>query len=192
MIRMTYRGLDEAIKKLDPKIIKISTAVALRKAAVGGRKVIAKELRTLYNLKSAQIKDQISISKLEAQRVKLLAKTRRIPLIEFKPTQGKVGIRVKILKSSGRQIIPHTFIATVKSRQVFERERSGSKRAARHPLVPLQGPSIYTLARGRKIFTKAEAYVKQQFRKNLIHEINYRMGKKLGTPFDLMVDSEQE
>jgi len=155
-------------------------ARAANRAMVSARAAVAKDVAGAYTIKSADVKRATKIQKASAavRRAVMSISGRRIPLIQFKAKDtGKRGVTFKIKKAGGKVGLRHAFIASVRSRQVFERTRAGSGRVGRGPLRMMVGPSIPMLAGARKIRKAVNAVLSASFWKNYRHEMAFRKSR---------------
>jgi len=107
--------------------------MALNKVADKARTEMAKGITAEFNIKSSEVKSQISVSKASKSgnnmRVSLQAFGKRkghrsLNVISFAAKQSKVGVSLKIKKSGGRKTITHAFIGN-QGRTVFIRQSKG-------------------------------------------------------------------
>jgi hypothetical protein len=124
----------------------------------------------LGGIKQSHIRDGILVvratpGKLEAS---LNVTGKRLPLIDFKAKQTATGVAYQL--PTGRDFVPHAFIATMRSghRGVFLRR--GRKRL---PIAELRGPSLPRVFTRERILAAVRASTKSEFSKNLTHEMSF-------------------
>lgn len=122
-------SLDELAKQYsltDRQARQIGT-VAINRSLTSVRSRVTKRLAAEINLKQAIIRDNIKVVKANFDRVagRVEVERKPIPLIEFPHTVTKQGIRVKVRRTGGRDLLKSTFIARMKSGHlgIFERAR---------------------------------------------------------------------
>lgn len=94
-----------------------ATVRALNRAGDQAITAASREIRKRYNLKAATVRSQIKVrTRAKEGQLKFVMRifSKRIPLIEFAATQTRKGVAIRILKGA-RKVIPHAFIATMRS-----------------------------------------------------------------------------
>jgi hypothetical protein len=172
--RQLMASLDSLVANQTKAVVR-----ALNKTAEQARTAASQEVRAAgYNIKASAIKRSFSIKRATANTlvVTLRATGAPIAVINYSARQTSSGVSVNV--KTGRKILRHAFIATMKNghRAVFE--RSGGKGSKRLPIKELFGPSIPT-ALGNDVVEKAiMKKIREKFPQILAHELAFlEMGK---------------
>ena len=160
---------------------------ALNKTAAQARTAASQEVRSAgYNMKASAIKKSFSISKATGKNlvVVLRATGRPIALINFQARQTKSGVSVNV--KTGRKVLNHAFIATMKNghKGVFERTgaartkgakviKNGKRIRPNTPIKELFGPSIPSALANDAVERAIMKKIKEKFPLILASEINY-------------------
>ncbi len=130
-------------------------ARALNKTATTARVEAARNIRDAgYGLKVGKIKDALSIRRATGEELTAVLRStgQPIPLINYGARQTAKGVSVNV--KNGRKVIPHAFVATMRSGHtgVFirtgkphlkqSRNAKAGKRTDNLPIDELFGPSI--------------------------------------------------
>lgn len=169
-VRLDFKSLDDLAAAF-PK----GTASALNKVAASTKTAASEAIRQIYNIKKSDVDRGIGkLSKARADNLRASIHVRgpRLPLIYFAARQLKPGVSVNVKRASGRKLIPHAFIADMKSGHRGVYERRGKKRL---PIREFFGPSIPQLFKGADVYKVMEAHATAKFNDTLIHEITHFM-----------------
>ncbi|WP_419692229.1 phage tail protein [Burkholderia gladioli] len=162
---------------------------ALNKTAMQARTAAAVEVRSAgYNIKSSAIKKSFTI--IRASRgnlvVVLKATGRPIALVNYGARQGKNGVSVQV--KTGRTVLRHAFIATMRNGHtgVFERKGNAHKKVMRNgkvfrsglPIKELFGPSIPQSLANDSVEKALMAKIREKFPQILRHEIAFAASKR--------------
>lgn len=209
-------GLEElqqdlsALRKQMPKI----TERSLNKAMRGVKTDASKEIRKQVTAKKKDVDRTMRVIKASAKRgmlsTALVATGKPMPLAGYKVRQLKGGVKVSVRKDTPAQVVPHAFIASMKSghRGVFQRKvrhqdsnsnvpfsRSGRKRPREQyaamarkkggrkyalPIQELYGPAIPSIMRNQDVMGSLKSQARERARKAFRHEIDRAIQKKLG------------
>lgn len=98
-------------RELSPREVDTALARAINRVTVTGRKEASKDIRQTYRIKARRLTARMKIKTATRFRPtgRISTTGAPIPLSEFRPTQGKAGVRVNI--KGQRKLIPHAFIA---------------------------------------------------------------------------------
>lgn len=186
-VRHNISDVSNQLKSLSGTLQTKAISRALNKTAQQGRTAAAREIRAEYKVKARDVNKAITIRRAGKELVsRLMVEGKPLPLMAFSPRQTKAGVRVKI---KGRNVvIPHAFIATMKSghQGVFARggykgsfKRSGKSfgrfafGSRRLPIGEFMTFSIPQSFNNPKVQEKVVARIQEQFPKVLLQEINY-------------------
>jgi hypothetical protein len=132
-----------------------SRAQAIRYARMAGSSAIrsmraeaSRRIRAQWNIKASRVNKTLSIifPQVGGEMVwKLRSSYGPTPLADFGARQTSKGVSVMIYKGGGRQVIPGSFLATMKSGHVGVFTRMGKKRL---PIQERYGPPISSIFRG--------------------------------------------
>lgn len=209
-------GLDElqrdlsALKKQIPKI----TERSLNRTMRGVKTDASKEIRKEVTAKKKDVDRTMRVIKASAKKgvlsTALVATGKPLPLARYKVRQLKGGVKVSVRKDTPGEIVPHSFIATMKTghRGMFQREirhrdsktnipfsPSGRKRPQKQyaamakkkggrkyalPIQELYGPAIPSIMRNQDVMGELKRQARERAKKAFRHEIDRAIQKKLG------------
>ncbi len=124
-VKRILKGLKEAVPKV--------TRMAVNKTLTGVRTDATNEVAEVVALKKKIIRDTITVTKLgrHSSAAYVRCRGKRLPLMVFGARQLKSGkgVSVKVLKTEGRKIIKHAFIAKMSTGHegVFWRKYKGPR-----------------------------------------------------------------
>ena len=118
-VALEYKGFG---KNVDKAMIS-----ALNRTAAQGKTFADKTIRGTYNVKSADVKKNIYISKANPARSssEIVATGKRFKLIKFNPKQTNKGISFKVRKDKKRSVLKHNFMQTMSSGHTGAYYRTG-------------------------------------------------------------------
>ena len=190
-VSIQLKGLDNVLKKLDPKNFQKAVIRSLDRTAKAGRQEALNLIRDRYNIKESdlrkEIKTDIHPSKLEAV---ITAKGRPISLFKFSPKvviekiHGKskalysrlgkakagrraAGVSVQIVRGQ-RKLVRGGFLVKLKTGHEAIFKREGKARLPIKKLSTIGSPSMFG---GSRIINKVIDKVKEAWQKNIKHEI---------------------
>lgn len=158
---------------------------ALKKTLGNTKTGTAREIRKSLNLKADRIKKDLKAigPSKGSMDARLRCKSRPVGYTHFGARQTKKGVTVKVTKSGGRKLIPHAFIAELKSgnrhvaiRQTDMRGTSSPKPGInyarlphkyRRPIKVLYGPRIADWLAKPEISGPVQAEAGENMIKNL-------------------------
>lgn len=161
----------KAMQDLPSKVVKPALMRALNRSATATRAKAVKEIRQEMGVSAATVREGIKLERAQARRLAAILRHRgrRLNLIRFGARQTKKGVSAKAWGK--RRTYRGAFI--VKERTVFTRERG----AGRLPIRPMYGPGIVQTAIDRDVYRNLRNFTNDEFKKVLVHEINFRMQK---------------
>ncbi|MDE2255799.1 MAG: phage tail protein [Betaproteobacteria bacterium] len=160
-MRAIERSLDALTKSARERVIDIALNDVARKASVEMRRRITAE----YAIKASEVRSQIYVKNANAKQGRLWAEIEAFPrrrgkvsrnVILFSAKQTRLGVTVRIKKSSGRKLIRHAFIAN-KGRTVFIREED----TPRLPIKPVETIDVPQMFNAGRINSKVIAKIKR-------------------------------
>ena len=154
---------------LSPVRARKALSASLNRTAAKANTATSREIRADFNIKASALSKAVKVRKStrELLRAVIVIRGKRIPRIEFgaRPSEvtyprPKIGVSVKIKKAGGRAVIPHSFIARMKSGHigVFLRKND----AGRLPVEELVGPSVPHLFKMRKAWAALTTTVRRE------------------------------
>lgn len=162
---------------------------ALNKTAMQARTAAAVEVRSAgYNIKSSAIKKSFTIIRASRGNLVVILKAtgRPIALVNYGARQGKNGVSVQV--KTGRTVLRHAFIATMRNGHagVFERKGNAHKKVMRNgkvfrsglPIKELFGPSIPQSLANDSVEKALMAKIREKFPQILRHEIAFAASKR--------------
>lgn len=199
---MIYVNTKQAIKQankayasLSPKVRRQATARALNRTILAVRTAASKEIRAKYNIRAKDIK--ATMRKRTASRLSLEASLQStgkgMPLIKFKATQTRKGVRATIKRGS-RKALPGAFIATMKSghRGVFARAQYKSGRLISRrkrinpsnkndlPITEIKTVAVPSALASDIVTSNLRKVVAERFPANLEREMKFRQMRAAG------------
>jgi hypothetical protein len=175
------------------QVVPRAASRALTKAATQARTQAAREIRDRYNISARLVARQIDVTRSTPDTLVALLKPQgsKLPVIAFQARQTRRGVTVQIKRGS-RRLIPHAFIATMRSGHtgVFARGvYSGlsfvhrSKRLRRYPKPDLPITELFTVGVPQPFASQAvldalERKVRQRFPQLLDHEIRFDLSRQ--------------
>jgi hypothetical protein len=167
------KHLDNVVKNLPKKLGQITWKVANQ-----GQNIIRDDIASNLALTPKKlIKDRIGKKRDWPGAELTIYRKQRISLKYFKPKQHKKGVKVKVLKSAGRKLIPGAFgpdIAKLHG-NVFKR-----KTKKRLPIRKLYGLSPWGAFRKTKSEARVHRLIEGKLRAEMIRVINYNTLKQSG------------
>lgn len=123
-----------------PKAIK----AGVRYAAARGRTTLAQNIRQRYSLTTGRIKQDVSDPQFRDGGQTAILRTSRKPItaMQFKPTETRKGLGMRIFRGGKRTVVKSGFIA-----KGMPFRRVGKERM---PLDVIHGPSIHAIYTGGK------------------------------------------
>lgn len=103
---------------------------ALNRTAAQGKTFADKTIRQTYNLKSAEVKKNMYVSKAYGSKTssEIVATGKRLSLGKFNPKQNKSGVSFKVRKDRKRSLLKHNFVQTMSSGHLGVWYRTGEFR----------------------------------------------------------------
>jgi hypothetical protein len=199
-VHLSTEGMEEALKRVDPRIIERSVVSTLNKMAPQTVNFITKRITSEYNIKSPRVKKWLRIynrASLFDWIITITGKTRGLALSYFgakqagKRMDGKSlvkakrvrgakggGVSVQVKKAGGRKTVRAVdgnkpFMVQFKSGHVAVviRPKGQSK------LKQLFGPGVAGLMQTAKISKDTESFINQAFRRIFKNQIEWRKGQ---------------
>lgn len=191
-VRANFRQIAAQFESQTRKVIESAAVSALNRAATTVRAASSREIRAEYNLKSAAVRDQIVIHRARRGQVtaSIVVSGQRIPLIDFGARQTRTGVSVSVKRGS-RKLIPHAFLATMRSGHhgVFVRAGSTKPLIFRHgrgsriqshgsdlPIVELTSVSLPRAFLKRKIQAALQKLAAERFQIEFTRQLKFRSG----------------
>lgn len=108
---------------------------ALNTTAQDMRAPLRNNLKSIYSVKNAPINKTISIRKATTTNLmaSIISRGPRLSLVSFSARQNKKGVNVKVKQSSSKTLLPHQFIAQMKSGHIGVFKRSSTKFMINNP-----------------------------------------------------------
>jgi len=159
---------------------------AINETSKEQRTYISRQIRTLVNIKKADIDKRITIkhaTKTNVTGAVVLKESERLSLKYFGATQTKTGVRYKIAKAKGKKPVLDGGFMGPKPGAVATRlgghafKRTGK---ARLPIVKLHGPSAWGVFVKNDLQKPTEADTQVKLEKNFKQRVNYLIKKAAG------------
>ena len=135
-----------------------------------------KALGQKLNLKASRINQNLKEEKANYSNIygRFYSQGEPVGLVSFGATQKSswAGTKVRVYKSSPREVIKHAFITTAKRAiNVFWRAKDGGKRVPRYPLEIRKGPRIEDVLAKPEIYNPLNEQASVLLAKNLDKKI---------------------
>ena len=184
-IELDSKALERMAAAYDPKVIDKALVRTLNETVTTGKKEAVKAVRSVYNIKAADINSKIRIKRAtqEWKNNYLYIKSQPIGLIHFGATASKAFDRgskryfktkAKVLKTDRKKLVKGAFIGRGKTSgpwQVFR--RTGSKRLPIRKLSVISPTSMFEKYGVKEIENVFKDVFADRFYKNL----NFYMSK---------------
>ena len=148
---------------------------SLNKVARSAEVRANRQIREVYNLHRADVDKGITVRPASATELKAVisVKGKRLPLVLFNARQLQAGVKVTITKG-GRTLLPHVFIAQMKSGHLGVFGRVGN---ARLPIKERYTISVAEMFGSRVVIQDLETYISEQLPAVLTHELDYYLSQ---------------
>ncbi|MCF6147292.1 MAG: hypothetical protein E3K37_01390 [Candidatus Kuenenia sp.] len=165
---------------------------SLNRVGDQARTAASKQIREQYNVKAGDISKASKTIRAKASRLqyKIFVRSGRLGLMKYGARKTNKGATVRIKKTGGRKLIPHSFIAPWKKGEseqwVFLRDpklpkthRTSRRKDKAFYLKDAEarrslfGPSITQLYANKKVAKKIRDTIDQNLTKRLNHELNF-------------------
>lgn len=174
-IKLDSKEVEKALKEA-PKAAEKAAIRTLNRTADKARVAASKAVRETYNIKAGDLSKSVKITRASQSKLEtvLTIVGKPVGLIAFAARKIAKGVTYKILKSSGRDRLPHAFIATMKSghRGVFE--RTGKARLPIRERKFITMPSVW---KSKKVMSVIERVVNTEIVKEWKANWEYYRGK---------------
>lgn len=149
---------------------------SLNKTLNGVKTDASAEIRKELNVKKETVDSTFRLQKATASRLSASIEStgRPLPLSKFLGTkQTKKGVSVKVKKDRSRKVIPHAFMATMKSGHVGVFWRVGKERLPISQRFSSRVPDVFSNESVMNIVLKK---ANERLHKNINHELDYELG----------------
>jgi len=151
---------------------------AINRTLTTGRSNLVKRVRQEIKISASDFRDAISLKKSSFSNLSgsIRLSRKRMPLSRFSPVQEPAGASVLVRMGAGRQVLKHTFLATMKSGHLGVFERIGAKRL---PIRERYGPTIVGVVGNMPgLLAEETAKLDVVFAKNLSSQIDRLTAKQ--------------
>jgi Prophage minor tail protein Z (GPZ) len=166
-----------ALSKAGDTVIK----QAVNRTLTGVRTDTTNEVSKVITPTKKKIRSTVTVSKMTAGDGNAFVKCTGGPLnlIEFKARQTKKGVTVQVKKSSGRSLIKHAFIQTMKNGEklVLWRKVINGKRVARYPIEAKASLAIPDVMGHEPTMNEILRLADDRLKKNLNDRLNYELNR---------------
>lgn len=168
--------LNAQLRTLKDGKVHAATTRAINQSMTSTVARAAKEISSVYNIKSSDIKKILRVIRATRTTMQgtVFGKSKPVSLYVYKGRQIKAGISVAVQKGS-RKIIPGAFIQTMRSGYTSSWKRVGKQRL---PLKEQLGPTIPFLLNSDEFRETIAQHANEALQKNIKHEIEYEINKK--------------
>ena len=185
-MRTVLYGLTDAIPKI--------TQMAVNKTLTGVRTDATNEVSKVVTPKKTTIRNAIAVKKMSVADASAYVRCagRALGLIHFAARQTKKGVTVQVLRSEGRKLVKHAFIAAMKSghKGVFWRQWSGVRKpynprkaygrmpaSYRLPITELKSLAVPEVLGHPPTMAAVLKLAQPRLDKNMDDALNYYIGK---------------
>lgn len=166
-----------------------ASARALNRVATSTRKEATRIVRETLNLKSGDVKDQITTTRvksktsLSAQSFDLVIAQKGVPLVQYGAKDKKVktddgprfGVTVKVKKKGQRKLVTGGFLADTRGGVFTIFKRTGD---ARLPIKLQYGPSVRDAFKAKAQVKALLGYAREVLAKTLRRELSFELQKQ--------------
>lgn len=183
LVSVDVKGIKEAMKLYDPKVVKTATTRAVKKTMGTVKTRLSTNIRKDYNIKKALLDPHMVVKagSTTSMEANLQITGKPIPVADFGATlrkgqrhikvrQRDAGAQVEIRKGR-KQVLPHTFVIE-KWQNVYI--RTGKNR---WPFRKVMGPSVVQLASDKVSMDLVNKTVTEELPKNFSNEMDYELSK---------------
>lgn len=175
-IRVDTKEVERALREA-PKAAEKAAIRTLNRTADKARVAASKTVRETYNIKAGDLGKSVKTTRASQSKFEtvLIIIGKPVGLIAFAARQTAKGVTYKILKSGGRDRLPHTFIATMRSghRGVFERLGKARLKIRERKFITM--PSVW---KSKKVIDVVERVISTEIVKEWKANWEYYWGKK--------------
>lgn len=161
------RKLLQVLSGLGEREARVACIVAGKRAATAARAAGAKQIRSIYTIKAADVKARAHIRGIGDGAI-LEIKGATEPVTKYTASKRKSGIFVSV-KRGGMKKVERSFAIGTRFVARVGRER--------FPIKGLYGPSVPQLYGNPDVMQTMEERGSEVFDERLEHEIEYRLGK---------------
>lgn len=182
-VKADMRRVVLQLGRLQEEVTGKAAARALNRTAVTIRAEASREIRKVYNLKAAELRDELRLTRATARSLRAVvsAKGRRLTLMRFNAKQNARGVAVTI-KRGQRETIKSAFIRpgtggnpVVFARGVYTRSKFPEfvPGKPRKPITALKTLSIPVMFSQQAITQALERIAHATFARNFRHELTF-------------------
>ncbi|AIA76228.1 hypothetical protein FF32_15705 [Halomonas campaniensis] len=195
-VQFDVRDLQELKKQFDPKDVEKALRWAVNATARKAATEISKETRQRYTVSAGDIRKRLRIERYRRDIDRAILYTgRRLPLVQFKPTERWVsvnpkrrvqsgprkgsmarrrGVSVRVRKDKGRQLVQGGWLA---KGHILRRKDKGDTKS--QPIMRF-GPSIPEMVDNPQVIEAAQDLVRKDLPQQFNDRLNYILNKKAG------------
>lgn len=195
-VQFDVRDLQELKKQFDPKDVEKALRWAVNATARKAATEISKETRQRYTVSAGDIRNRLRIERYRRDIDRAILYTgRRLPLVQFKPTERWVsvnpkrrvqsgprkgsmarrrGVSVRVRKDKGRQLVQGGWLA---KGHILRRKDKGDTKS--QPIMRF-GPSIPEMVDNPEVIEAAQDLVRKDLPQQFNDRLNYILNKKAG------------
>jgi hypothetical protein len=195
-LQFDVRELQELKQQFDPKDVETALKRAVNAASKQAATRLTKETFNRYDVKSGDIRKRLRIERYRRDVDRAVLYTgRRLPLVQFKPTERWVsvnpkrrvqsgprkgsmarrrGVSVRIRKDKGRKLVQGGWLA---KGHILRRKDKGDTQS--QPIMRF-GPSIPEMVDNPQVIESAQNLVREVLPKEFSRSLDYILRKKAG------------
>ncbi|WP_422101996.1 phage tail protein [Vreelandella sp.] len=195
-LQFDVRELQKLKQQFDPKDVEKALSWAVNATARKAATEISKETRQRYTVSAGDIRKRLRIERYRRDIDRAILYTgRRLPLVQFKPTERWVsvnpkrrvqsgprkgsmarrrGVSVRVRKDKGRQLVQGGWLA--KGHILRRQEKSDPKS---QPIMRF-GPSIPEMVDNPQVIEAAQDLVRKDLPQQFNDRLDYILSKKAG------------
>ena len=183
------KGLDEAMKTFSSKVVSKAIKYALDRSGKQIKTEIVREVSQGYNMKQADIRDKITVGRVEQigkdNTVKLRIRGARIPLGKFPLKEQAKGIVAQVRKDKPiyyERGFSHQWATGTKTtkrgkiRLTTEKDAYQRRGPKAYPIWTLYGPSVPQLVGSDWMYKVVQKIFSDRMQREFIHGINFYSG----------------
>jgi len=195
-LQFDVRELQELKQQFDPKDVEKALRWAVNATAREAATEISKETRQRYTVSAGDIRKRLRIERYRRDVDRAILYTgRRLPLVQFKPSERWVsvnpkrrvqsgprkgsmarrrGVSVNVRKDKGRQLVQGGWLA---KGHILRRKDKGDTQS--QPIMRF-GPSIPEMVDNPKVIEAAQDLVRKDLPQQFNDRLNYILNRKAG------------
>jgi len=204
LITIRLKGVEQALKAVDPKIVHQAARASLKRTADSGKSTASEEIRKVYNVRKSDLDPRVKVSPPRADNLtavisisgkgmslsyfgaKQITGARVLSRKGKSVVSGKLtrkmkaagpvptGVQVQIMKGKNTNLLRSSFLAKMKTGHIGVFRRLTPKR---FPINEKNVISIASMADNAKVMPRVLAKIQARWDKEFPHQLEYFKSK---------------